>query len=59
LYFYGALFIAAPSLGEYLATNYSASHHGFPIVFGGIAALMVIFGGLSFFRMMKKYPPVE
>lgn len=59
LYFYTALFIAAPPLGEYLAVNYGANHHGFPIVYGGIAALMVIFGGLSFFRMMNMYPSVE
>ncbi len=59
LFIYGALFLIAPPMGEYLSSHVGASHHGFPIVFGVISAVMILGGMLSFIKMINNYPPVK
>ena len=59
LYIYGLmLFVAAP-VGEWLYTNYGASHHGYPIVFGFSAGVMILTGLVLFIRLLKNNPLVD
>ena len=59
LYIYGLmLFVAAP-VGEWLYTNHGASHHGYPIVFGFSAGVMILTGLVLFIRLLKNNPPVD
>jgi hypothetical protein len=59
LYVYGLLAFAAPLVGEWLYQNRGAAHHGFPIVFGFTAAVMIVTGLVLFFRLLKNNPVVE
>ena len=56
IFFYGILLAAAPPIGEALFQRGLASHHGFPIVFGVCAAVIVVSGIVRFFRFLP--PPV-
>ena len=59
LYIYGLmLFVAAP-VGEWLYTNHGASHHGYPIVFGFSAGVMILTGLVLFIRLLKENPRVD
>lgn len=59
LYFYGLLLFAAPPVGEWLYANHGASHHGYPIVFGVSAGIMILTGLALFIRLLKNNPVVE
>jgi hypothetical protein len=59
LYFYGLLLFIGPFLGEWLFQNHLAVHHGYPIVFGFIAGVMIITGLVSFLRLLKHNPPLD
>ncbi len=59
LYFYGTLLFAAPLVGEWLYTNYGIAHHGFPLVFGISAGLILSIGGIQFFRMLTIAPATD
>ncbi len=59
LYLYGLLLFAAPPVGEWLYQNHAAAHHGYPIVFGITAAVMILTGLITFVRMLKNNPRVE
>lgn len=59
LYFYGLLLFAAPPVGEWLYQHHGASHHGWPIVFGVAAAIMILTGLATFLRLLLKNPPIE
>lgn len=41
---YGLLLAAAPLIGEWLWRNGLASHHGYPLVFGAVTAIMLLVG---------------
>jgi len=59
LYIYGLmLFVAAP-VGEWLYVNHGASHHGYPIVFGFSAGVMILTGLVLFFHLLKNNPQVD
>ena len=48
LYVYGVLVAGSPVIGELLYRHWSAPHHGFPIVFGTTATIMVLAGLVLF-----------
>ena len=56
LYVYGLFAGFAPPLGEWLYNSRLASHHGFPITFGAIAAGMILVGLILFLRLLRTYP---
>ncbi len=55
---YGLLLAAAPPIGEWLWRNDLASHHGFPLVFGG-AALIILTTGLARLASLLRHHPVS
>jgi len=59
LYVYGLLLSLAPATGEWLYANHGAAHHGFPLVFGFVSALMIVTGLGTFALLLKNNPPVE
>ena len=56
LYVYGLLGALAPPIGEWLYQNMGASHHGFPIVFGTLAGVMILTGLVTFARFLQNNP---
>ena len=56
LYFYGLLLFVAPVVGEWLYQNHGAAHHGFPIVFGVTAGIIILAGLATFVRMLLTNP---
>jgi len=56
LYIYGLLGSLAPLIGEWLYQNMGASHHGFPIVFGTLAGVMILTGLVTFARFLQNNP---
>ena len=59
LFVYGLMLFIVPPLGEWLYAHYGAAHHGFPIVFGFSAGVMILTGIVLFIRMLKSNPLVE
>ena len=53
---YGILLAAAPLVGEALFQRGYATHHGFPVVFGTCAAIILVSGIVRFVRFLP--PPV-
>ena len=56
LYVYGLLGALAPLIGEWLYQNMGASHHGYPIVFGTLAGVMILTGLVTFVRFLQNSP---
>jgi hypothetical protein len=56
LYFYGVLTALAPLVGEWLYRRLGALHHGFPITFGFVTAVMIISGLVAFVRLLRNNP---
>jgi len=56
LYLYGLLTATAPLIGEYLWNEGLASHHGYPIAFGTVSAIMILTGLSIFIRLLRQYP---
>ncbi|MCU0485365.1 MAG: hypothetical protein MUC85_04580 [Anaerolineales bacterium] len=56
LYFYGLLFFIGAPVGEWLFQFHGASHHGYPIVFGFGAGVMILTGLFLFVRLLKSNP---
>lgn len=56
VFFYGLLLAAAPPLGEVLFQRGQASHHGFPIVFG-VSACVILASGIIRFKRFLPPPP--
>jgi MFS family permease len=56
LYVYGFLLGIAPFVGEWLYSNYGASHHGFPITFGFISGVVFLAGLFTFVRFLRRNP---
>ncbi len=59
LYLYGLMLFVAPLVGEWLYANHGASHHGYPIVFGFSAGVMILTGLVLFIRLLKNNPRVD
>jgi predicted small integral membrane protein len=55
-YLYGLMLAIAPLIGEWLWRNELASHHGFPIVFGTAAAVILITGITRFLAVLRTHP---
>lgn len=55
---YGLMLFVAGPVGEWLSNNYGASHHGFPIVFGLVAAIIILAGLVLFIRLLIQNPVV-
>ncbi len=56
LYVYGVLLALAPPVGEWLWRNKLVAHHGFPVTFGILAALMILIGLVKFVALLRRYP---
>jgi hypothetical protein len=56
LYVYGVLIALAMPVGEWLFQNAGFSHHGFPAVFGTVAATMFLRGLYKFITFLKDSP---
>jgi hypothetical protein len=56
-YSYALMLAIAPLIGEWLWRNDVASHHGFPVVFG-VAATVMLAGGVVRFAMLIRSRPV-
>jgi len=60
LYVYGLLSALGTPIGEWLYQNMRASHHGYPIVFGILAGVMILTGLVVFVRFLANNPlPLE
>lgn len=59
LYVYGLLVGLAPLVGEWLWVNAGASHHGFPITFGFVSAVMISVGVLLFLQLLVRTAPPD
>jgi hypothetical protein len=57
---YGLILAAAPIVGEWLWQNGYADHHGYPVVFG-VAAVIILAAGLGrFISLLRSHPlPTE
>ena len=59
-YVYGLLLGLSPLVGEWLFVNGYAPHHGYPVVFGFTAAVMILTGLVVFVRLVLANPvPAE
>jgi hypothetical protein len=56
-YVYGLLLAVAPFVGERLYRGGHASHHGFPVVFGGAAALITAVGLITLWVRVRGLRP--
>jgi len=56
LYVYGLLGALGAPIGEWLYQNMGVSHHGYPIVFGILAGVMILTGLVTFVRFLKNNP---
>jgi hypothetical protein len=56
LYVYGLLLCLSPFAGEWLYSDYAASHHGFPITFGISSGVMLLTGLFVFIRLLRNNP---
>ncbi len=59
LYFYGLLCFCAALAGEWLYSRGQAVHHGFPLAFGFVSAVMILTGLYLFVRLLRANPPVK
>ncbi len=57
LYLYGILIVLALPVGEWLYQTAGFSHHGYPVVFGSVAGIMLVRGLVKFFTLIKEIPP--
>lgn len=59
LYLYGLMLFVGPVVGEWLYQHHGATHHGYPIVFGAAAAIMILTGLSLFVRLLRNNPAIE
>jgi hypothetical protein len=58
LFVYGLLLAVAPVIGEWLYRQFGFTHHGYPVVFGTVAAVIFLVGVTMFIRLLREpYPP--
>jgi hypothetical protein len=53
---YGFMFAVAPLIGEWLWRNDLANHHGYPLVFGTAATVVLIVGVIRFTTLIRTHP---
>lgn len=53
---YGLMVAIAPLVGEWLWQNDLANHHGFPVVFGSTALIILITGLARLATLLRRYP---
>jgi hypothetical protein len=58
IFAYGLLLAIGAPIGEWLFRHGYASHHGFPVVFGGIAILIALIGLAKLWRVLRTHPPI-
>jgi len=58
-YLYGLMLLAAPPIGEWLYQQHGFTHHGYPVVFGISAGVMILTGLALFLRLLKNNPRIE
>ena len=58
-YLYGLMLLIAPPVGEWLFQNHGFTHHGYPVVFGFSAGVMILTGLVLFLRLLKNNPRIE
>ena len=56
LYVYGVLVAGSPFIGELLYWQWGAAHHGYPIVFGTTAGIIILTGVILFVRLLRNSP---
>ena len=56
LYVYGVLVAGSPLIGELLYEQWGTAHHGYPIVFGTTAAIIIGTGVVLFLRLLRNNP---
>ncbi len=56
LYIYGVLVAGSPLISELVYRQWGAVHHGYPIVFGTTATIMILTGVVLFVRLMRGSP---
>jgi hypothetical protein len=55
-YLYGLMLAGAPLVGEWLWRKDLATHHGYPIVFGAAAVIILVTGITRFFTRLRGHP---
>lgn len=55
-YLYGMMLAGAPLVGEWLWRRDLAAHHGYPIVFGAAAVIILVTGMTRFFTRLRGHP---
>jgi len=55
-YLYGLMLAGAPLVGEWLWQRDLATHHGYPIVFGAAAVIILVTGITRFFTRLRGHP---
>ena len=58
-YLYGLMLLVAPTIGEWLYQQHGFTHHGYPVVFGISAGVMILTGLVLFLRFLKNNPRIE
>ena len=56
LYIYGVMVAGSPLISELLYRQWGAVHHGYPIVFGTTATIMILTGVVLFVRLLRGSP---
>ncbi len=56
LFLYGLLLFTALPIGEWLYLYHNASHHGLPITFGSVTAIIFLIGLVKFILFLKNNP---
>lgn len=59
LYVYGLLAGFSPMIGEWLYSNYGATHHGFPVTFGITSGIIILTGVIVFVRFLSSNPIIN
>jgi len=59
LYIYGLPLFLAPLVGEWLYSQHGFAHHGYPVVFGVAAGVMILTGLVNFVRVLRHHPPIN
>jgi hypothetical protein len=56
LYVYGLMLGLCPPVGEWLWSQGILAHHGFPVMFGTAAGVMILVGLVIFIRLLRNNP---
>ena len=56
LYVYGLIVGVSPVIGEWLWSRGLTSHHGLPLIFGAVSAVMILVGAAILVRLIRANP---